>query len=241
MKILKEFIKFYADEIKLNEGLVSTANIYKAKNILEKKFGEYFEFTLRGMSATTLQDLENTLLVKSKRECPIEVFDEFTQWANNFGWFISELTYDFSNRIKFKDGDQNKIYKYNKYVYFDSIILEAKYDEEIDPIPKKLYHITKPQNENKILKIGLNPKLQGKLSNHPEKIYFGFTEHDVIQLAKMFKMLSSGGTYVLFEIDTDLVPAYLRLFADPNYHGKGCYTMNNIPPSAIVNKKIIVV
>jgi hypothetical protein len=51
------------------------------------------------------------------------------------------------------------------------LIKEMLIDFEYKNI-SKLYHVTEKNKINKILKIGLTPKTNSKISEHPERIYF---------------------------------------------------------------------
>lgn len=183
----------------------------------------------------------------SKRLLDVNEYKEVSQWINYLGWFVSVIKVDVPHlKIEAESLQYSEQHILNLFNTYNSLkiefLLERKFDETVDPIPKKLYHITIPEQLKEIKKIGLTPKTKQKLSHHPDRIYFGFKEQEVIDLVKAFHHLDpSENVYTVLEINTSFVPAYLRLFIDPDYIKCGCYTLNNIPPIAIQETSTIII
>ena len=125
-----------------------------------------------------------------------------------------------------------------------TIVYEAKYDQEAILTSKYAYHLTPDIKWPKIKALGLTPKTQGKLGDHPGRIYLladidNLEDHggDINDVA--FALLNS---YVnkdkvkqmyLLQIDLGQLKDH-KFFDDPNFFmGEAVWTYQNIPPSAI--------
>jgi hypothetical protein len=224
MKLLKILLEIYREEYYLNlkEGLIKTTNIGQTISILNKKFLNKYNFNLS----------------KDKNSFSISTFhfkldnlQQLINQAETLGWFPSWIEMDkYTGKFNLdiiKDGDEGKI------------IFEAKFDIKIDNIPNILYHLSPKQNWEKISKIGLVPKSRSKASYHPERVYLGKTEKDIISLAPLFHQKTGNKEYVVLKINTELIPGdYLQLYKDPNFKN-GYYTLNNIPFNVIEKVKEI--
>lgn len=121
-------------------------------------------------------------------------------------------------------------------------------DEEQVKLGDAYFHITPLQKVEKILRQGLCPKHNDKLSKHPSRVYLfpegdklgkHFNEDNAIEVADMldnplgrFSRRSGRKTpYAALLIDTDKCNN-LKVFADPNFRG-AVFTYDNIPPQAI--------
>jgi hypothetical protein len=219
MKLLKLLLDIYKDEYDLNlkEGLTKTTNINQSINILEKKFNIGVKF-IKNKG-------ENTFKV-ILTDVDGDSFDELLKYANNLGWFPS-----FILTPKQKGKFNRSMYNEKK----STVRFEAKFDEEIvGKTPSVLYHVTPTKNVDKILSKGLAPRSGSKASYHPERIYLGKNIKDVQQLVTIMRSMAQERNWTILKINTDKIPGgYLKLYNDPNYSGKGFYTLNNIPPQAI--------
>ena len=98
-----------------------------------------------------------------------------------------------------------------------------------------LYHVSPVKYEEKIKKIGLIPRGQGKIAAHPERIYFTLNEEDAEFLVNKFRDFTKG-TYNLYQIDVDKLRRRnngIRFFKDPAFTDKGIYTLSNVPPDCL--------
>jgi len=113
-----------------------------------------------------------------------------------------------------------------------ALILEPKYDVEIDPVPDTLFHITEERWVKKILAKGLIPKSLNKMTPHPERVYLGLSKTSTDSLFPRLARFSKETRFAILKIDAKSIPQYFRVFTDPNFED-GCYTLNTIPPYVI--------
>lgn len=129
---------------------------------------------------------------------------------------------------------------------FDRIHYEPKFEEEEMDVGDILYHITHISNKDKIMRIGLCPYSKNGLFNYPSRIYF-FKENTpkeaLIKAAMALKRYSAKSfkddRYCILKIDTNKLKDNIKFFADPNYE-YGLYTLNNIPPSCIIDDNEVI-
>lgn len=232
MKLLDILLEKYKDEyeLNLNEGLIKTAPLGQSVSILKRKFPSWkFHYT----------EQDNYFVIQLLRKnggMELQYFDELLPLLNNLGWFISwteVLTKDSSTQDKYKEAAVRKALEDDSVI---SIALgcEAKFDQKVNKIPDVLYHVTPNQNWDKIKNVGLVPKSRSKASYHPERVFLAKTEKYAEDLGKKFYRKTGIKDWTLLRIDTALIPGdYFRLYKDPNYKGRGYYSLNNIPPQAI--------
>ena len=124
------------------------------------------------------------------------------------------------------------------------LTFEKRRQEDEIPVPKFLYHLTPENKVNKILKNGLVPKAQNKLSNHPDRVYF-FLQKDLLLNYKAYaddfwlsvhKTMPRNDKYALLKIDTEKCNEDFRIYGDPNMV-RGVWTFDNVPPEAIMVEK----
>lgn len=113
-----------------------------------------------------------------------------------------------------------------------TLVLEPKYDVEIDPVPETLFHITEERWVKKILAKGLIPKTYSKMTPHPERVYFAMTLASAESLFPRLSRFSKETRFVVLKIDTKSIPQYFRVFVDPNFDD-GCYSLNTVPPYVV--------
>lgn len=241
-----EFVQY------LNEGLIKTYNIditisritdlIKSYNLpinIEKKINN--TFTIKFLNVHILRDFEKII--------EIIISDLF----NLFGWFPSKMEmeniYAMKNTKKF---DLNEIRMYFKNLLSIEITFESKFDEKITNIPKKLYHLTIQDYEQKILKYGLLPKYKSKLTSHDYdgriylcdniqkckflinkmNLYYKEEHYDILSdVRNKNKSYNKNINWIIFEIDTIIADIDI-IYNDPNYIG-GYYYLNNIKPNAL--------
>lgn len=237
----------------LFEGLIKTTPPEKAKNLLDRFF--------QSISKNVNSKILGNITTQTSSKITIEKDDELIvsilplednksnikyllKLINNLGYVIS--------RIKYKEKTDNDIIplNYNEN-YFYSLVKEYKNLEQFDIIikpkfdtgkqtsgkSKKLYHITLQNRVPRILKQGLVPRSESKLSAHPDRIYFGRTLSDVTGLIHHYVNYynlkkETGVVMAILEIDTSNL-SDLELHSDPNYKQSGVYVLDNIPPDAI--------
>lgn len=223
----------YKDQFKLNEGLILTQPVYNTLAVLDK-------------SGFKVVQPENTNIFHVIVDEDSDV-DKLLKITNNLGWFPSAVNNSLlKNFDKFTPSNlRSLIMSYNlAYIRF-----EAKYDIEVNLHGVDyLYHFTRKIYLPKILKNGLMPKTTSKLSHHPDRVYFTYTIHESERFANKFvnrivpkniektypkEHNDSYLTGVILKVNVDMIPHYFKVFDDPNYHRKGCFTLNTIPPVAL--------
>lgn len=122
------------------------------------------------------------------------------------------------------------------------ISYEAKYDREATVDRGKLYHICPDIVYDKIKLVGLTPKSQGKLTDHPGRVYLinSILPRDKSSFVEMANTLLH--YYVnkdrvkqmcILQVDVNKVKDF-KFYEDPNYREvNAVYTYQNIPPYAI--------
>jgi len=164
--------------------------------------------------------------------------DKVNKIMDNFGWYPSYIGGYMRDAGKYSTS-------VNKFIGKNEIEIryEAKYDQEITP-PSYAYHITSDIKWSKIKTIGLTPKTQGKLSDHPGRIYLvaDATPDELEELAYALWETSSNKDRInemyLLKVDLSQFKNH-KFFKDPNFFlGNAMWTYQNIPPSAInlINK-----
>jgi hypothetical protein len=140
-------------------------------------------------------------------------------------------------------------YELYKKIQEHQLITEAKYNTEITLTSKYAYHITPDLKWSKIKALGLTPKTQGKLGDHPGRIYlltnidnledYGGDINDIaFALYNVYKNKDKVKEMYLLKIDLTNLKNH-KFFEDPNFHmGEAVWTYQNIPPSviSIINK-----
>ena len=153
---------------------------------------------------------------------------------DSFGWFPSYIGGYTTDSGKYSTSVDKYIGKHEVEVKY-----EAKYDQEIVPISKYAYHITPDIKWSRIKVIGLTPKTQGKLGDHPGRIYLTSNiEKDTLEeLAYALWEASTNKDKInemyLLQIDLSQLKNH-KFFEDPNFFmGEAMWTYQNIPPSVI--------
>lgn len=112
-----------------------------------------------------------------------------------------------------------------------------------------LYHWTRPELVNKILKNGLVPRSKNSFFSYPERIYVvkdSIPQAELMDLGAMlctalnFEKYGNGQSFdqtlSLIQINPKLLKQDFAFFIDPNYSDYGLYCLENIPPDAIEYK-----
>jgi hypothetical protein len=238
IKLLNILLETYEKEYKLNfqEGLIKSTFIGETINILKKQFPNWIFQYEKGDKAFTIE------ILKIKDGINLQYFEKLLPLLNNLGYFISYIEIYGDDNTEIKDKYDEKIIKNafnNPVIHSIYLECEAKFDQKVNKVPEFLYHISPLKNWEKIQKIGLIPKSKSKKAYHPERIYLGKDEKNIIRLAPKFSKVTGLNEWVLLKINTSYIPGdYLILYYDPNFK-YGYYTLNNIPPQSIEKIKDI--
>lgn len=155
------------------------------------------------------------------------------------GWFPSIMNVKYLSGV-IKNFPYDEDFLINTVQYLDSVEItyEAKYDLNINDIPKKLYHLSIQEYENDILKKGLIPKSKSKLSKHLDRIYLTSNLSDCYNLINKMTLFYKikitpknkiNFKWIIFEIDND--DLNINFYKDPN--SNGYYIIDNISPKNI--------
>lgn len=191
----------------LYEGLIKTANREDVISYLNRvKDNLTIMYEDDGEN-----DIEHTYILGTTSEFK----DTLIRDMNNLGYFVSAK---FGNKMKFE-------------AKFDTDVTDLVYNK----FNMKLYHISPIIYKDKILRDGLIPRSQSKLSYHPERIYMSVDEKVSMNFVKhLYSTMRNKklfDTLCLYEIDLSKCPKK-RFMSDPNCRN-AVYTMENIPPNCI--------
>lgn len=213
------------EEQLINEFLY-TVDPRKVIPIIKKEFGNNIQLEIG--------KLKNSEIIRIKIFIPLkEILDKLIEKLNIYGYFIANISNGFRDE-KYKDIPEEWLNRDKLIIKF-----EPKYDPEY--IPKgKAYHLTPDVNYRKVKMLGLTPKTQGKISDHPGRIYLydSLNEHTdntdlAIALWEKYKYFNIIEYMYLLEIDLSKLKDH-KFFEDPNFGmGNALWTFQNIPPYAI--------
>ena len=224
----------------LQEGLIRTVPVEQAMEVMGREVENYPELDFLNDGNDIILGFKPTYATEqSQKYITGTLYDprisKVLQLANNLGYFPSVVKYELNNKL------EQYSQKYNSSTFRDLVLdkqptylifnFEAKYGPEVQ-LPKYVYHITTTKFVNKIKQIGLTPKTLEKRSAHPERIYVSLSKKDSEFLFRGLKQHFGKNQGVELTIDTDLLKD--TFYEDPNFKGKGAYTLQNIPPQAIV-------
>jgi len=220
-----EIYKKIEEEQVINEYL-KTVEPVKTTKQLEKQVGGHISVTYSSSNIVLTFDL----ITK-------ELLDKVNKFMDSYGWYASFIGTDqmrkggkYSKEVKGFLGDKDV-----------SIFYEAKYDEEDVQTTKYLYHITPDLKWQRIKALGLTPKVQGKISDHPGRIYLlkdsvDFRDNIIdiaFSLYNHYPHKEKVKEMYLLKIDTAKIKN-MMFFKDPNFYmGDAVWTYQNIPPNAI--------
>jgi len=171
--------------------------------------------------------------------------DKVNEELDKLGWFPAKIIIDSNGSQKKYTTVIDSVLKNDKNLPIFVVIYEAKYDQEVAVNEGNLYHITSDSKWLRIRSIGLTPKSQEKISNHPGRIYLihkvDKTNENYFQDVSeiLYKYCENKDLiehmYIL-QIDISKVNN-AKFYQDNNFFmGDAVWTNDNIPPYAI--KKI---
>ncbi len=228
--------ELYGDEESLYEGLIVTHPVLKSLDILDK----------RGFSVSEGLGYSFYVLIEPNTD-----LDDLETITNNLGYFPATVGPTKRNMNKYDvDGLQSALTKF-KHAF---IRYEAKYDTPTNILGLQfVYHATNKLFMPSIEKKGLVCKAKSKMANHPERIYLAFAKEGAVKFANHIvnsvrpaRLRRNGefekvppsvqelySTAVILQISVNALPHTFKVYNDPNYSDKGCYTLNTIPWRAI--------
>lgn len=167
-----------------------------------------------------------------------EYLDTVNKVMDKFGWYPSYIHND-KREGKYSTNVASFINQPEIVVTY-----EAKYDKEVPVKSEYAYHLTPDIKWNKIKALGLTPKTQGKLADHPGRIYLltdidnlkdfkGDIDAIAFALLNTYTHKDKVNEMYLLKINLNQLKNH-KFFKDPNFFmGDAVWTYQNIPPSAI--------
>lgn len=233
----RELYKLIQEHQLITEFLY-TVDPLKTSLQISKQLGHdvvYVNYVKKGDKISKME-----LTFRDKLELNIKQVNDLME---KFGWYPSFI--DTKNGGKYST-------HLSKFIGFKNItiIYEAKYDQEVKLINQYIYHLTPDIKWSKIKYMGLTPKSQGKIADHPERIYFmeninnledrGGDMNDIaFALLDKYPHKDKVKEMYLLKIDTDKLKN-ITFFEDSSFFmGNAIWTYQNIPPFAIsIEQKI---
>lgn len=239
-------IKYYTDYVNsINEGLIKTHDSKISFNEMIRSL-RLLKFNVDGEFSSD----EIVLIINDFSHIQKDKIDDFfdhisVTLTNRFGWFPSTMSITIGDNIRQKKYDESELKLKHDLISTVRIAFNSKFDETCD-VPSKLYHLSIQEYERKILKYGIVPKSNSKLSFHLDRIYLCKTKKDCHELIPQMKLHYSeekdtnlymignkkwrkNTKWIIYEISSTEIKT---LYKDPNYLN-GYYTLDNISPSSI--------
>jgi uncharacterized protein YeeX (DUF496 family) len=230
----------------LKEGLIKTHNIRTNYDKLEH------QLNFNGIDAyvhvltdyTYDVEIRNPDWLKDLKTC-----EYFININGNYGYFPNRYRCyknGKENRFKFEKNENTS--DLNLDIFLSNIkncskiivIFEAKFESGLykknKNVPDILFHLSPSKNKEKILKNGLVPKSNNKISYHKDRIYLFQNINDYEKLLISFKNVDNYNLidevkYDLYEVKLD--KERIILHNDP-YFEDGFYTYDNISPKDLM-------
>ena len=216
MVSIKRILREELNKFVISEGLISSYPIEKVKSYIEKK--------LPSADVSISDKMYTNVLHMVVVNDGYNVDKLLVNVDNLCGWYSSVINglqtnqYYSSVLSAFKDGNEKV-----------AIVLERRFDKDVDNANDKAYHLTDAKYVPKILKIGLVPKTRNRKWKYPERIYLSRTK---MGLYSLFDNPEFNEFEQPVALEVDLKGLDIKLYRDPNFNG-GFYTLDNIPPSHI--------
>ncbi len=231
--------------VMINEGLIKTINGLKTRNLVKTEMDLMGNYNFDINYIKEINKIELTLMNFNLYDLNIILDHINSMLINRYGWFpaIMRLV-NWSGMKNEFSYDEEYLVINKKYSTEVTIIFESKYDIEQE-MPKKLYHLSIQEFNNKVIKQGIIPKSKSKLSKHLDRIYVCANKDDCKDLIGRMKMhyfqkesdekklgrnSNRNKKWVIYEINTDDLD--IKLYKDPNFIN-GYYIIDNIPPDKI--------
>lgn len=224
--------KFLLSGETIEEGLIKSKSPELAYQIFRRITGDSAISFLRDRGVFFINILS---LSDSELE---RLFNSFKQ----MGYFVSEIITikkdepdsNYASE-KFTEDNLQKSLLNKEELKLLSLQVNGYYVNQIENEPNLLYHITKKSLLDKIKKQGLVPKSKSKKVYHPERVYFALDINSALALTKDFKQYFNDDM-LLLTISTEKLNN-VKFYEDPDYAKFGVFTLDNIPPQAIVDYK----
>jgi hypothetical protein len=233
-RLIKEEIKKFVEEQKLEEGLVTTYPLDQTIRMIKNKFGlTDDDIFVNSFNNNGVETYKVGLTVPMSFDK--NTLGEIKHMFISCGYFVS---------------------KEKKYPEFKalSMTFEPKYEKDITNYIKNnfnyLFHCTPNVYVERILKNGLIPYSRNTEYGYPERIYFMVgDELKKVQISVLFRVqverikktmnipkTNDDGKFSLLTIDVKRIPNNIKFYSDPNAP-LSIYTHDNIPAETIISVK----
>ncbi len=214
----------------LQEGLIRSVPWVTAFQILTRHFDEHKDQFVSNKERGTM---EVQILNFSDEE-----IKNLISKVGLIGYFFSQIlvysrqensTHNYADKVYSEDELWKILGEREKY---NGIILciQGKFVEEVKN-PYMLFHVTRKDLLDKIMRVGLIPKSKSKKAHHPERIYFART----VPLAEVLMeelQKYTGGEYVILRIEARSLKN-VKFYNDPDFWKAGVFTLDNVPKEVI--------
>ena len=207
----------------IQEGLITSLSYSKFKEKLDNILLKYDinDYNL-------YQSEDGIFLVDFKPIKNKKLYDDIITLLNVSGYYISSYKKNKEDVVYLPLSIDNFMDSNNL-----NIVFNKRFDFTDDGIKLYLYHVTDEKYLHKIKQIGLTPKSNKIIDNHPDRIYLFDNINDLDLFIKNKMFYVSGYTPVKLKINVKSLPK-LKLYKDPKYPNTDAYyTYDNIPPYSI--------
>lgn len=205
--------------LQVNEGLIKTLDIEETIHAMNR-------YLANTNINCIIEKVKRSIVIKLKNTDRVKV-EALIGLMNLMGWFPSSL-------IVYRNNMPNR-FKYDEQYLNDKdldITFESRFDKKPEEKQNLLYHVTVRRKIDKILKDGLCPKSNSRVSYHPDRVYLTTDPDLIIKSFNKVNLLKGyeNEDFVILEIDNS--DDKLDLYIDPNFDD-GVYTYDNIRPEKI--------
>lgn len=214
----------------LSEGLIKTYPIDKTIQYVKK----YLPIGRNLIFKSVSNNIERIIVIVANIG---ENINEVIHALNVCGYYLVYPKGNYLQKLK-----KNEVVR----LQFEPKFTENK-SKEILTFGDYAYHWTQPKYMNKINRIGLIPKSTNNTFDYPERIHLvkqTATQNEILKLGRLLAISINADKVIdnipfeqeliLLKVDLKKIRKGTAFFDDPSYL-YGIYTMDNIPPEAIVN------
>jgi len=240
----QDMINFMEESNRLTEGLISSVDIDKSVELLNKRFPSQLNHI------ESYNDESITIYIESD-DIEIETVLEVFKFLNTLGWYLigisdnddgyDSTSYNMPKDIKNKPiQSKDELLKVLNKSYDGEyqFVFEKKYVEQVKDLPKYLYHVSRIRNRESILSKGLLPKSKQKIFSHDKRVYLILPEDDSTDYTDYPRFINhllsfyDNGIGDVYRIDTSKLNNSIKFFKD-TYAEIGIFTESVIPVNSL--------
>lgn len=206
----------------VHEGLIYSFSYSKFKEKLNDILTKY---KIEGYEI--IQSEDGLFLINFKPIKDINLYNDIISLLNVSGYYIS--SYNSGDGIVYSNLGIDDFMEYKKL----NVTFNKNFDFEDTGIKLFLYHVTDEKHINKIKQIGLTPKSNKMIDNHPDRIYLFGSIDDINSFISNKSYYVEDFNPVKLKINIKSLPK-IKLYKDPKYTNiDAYYTYDNIPSYSI--------